>query len=368
MKILHICNDFLGSKVHVNLYNNISYEQYVYFPFRKHTKDKNMPQLNQNISLIKGCYLSLYHKVLFRNKINFLLNDLIKKVDINKFDLIHATTLYSDGVLAYKLFKKNSTPYVVSVRNTDVNLFLKYRPDLNILINKVLLNASEIIFVADSLHANFYSNSHIKKIKTRIIDKSTIIYNGIDEYWFNNYFRKKEKIYSTKILFVGAFDKNKNTINLIEAFNSLVKKGYDLELNLIGRNGSEEEEIKKIASKSKGINFIGEVSNKYELLCHYRNNNIFALVSKRETFGLVYIEALTQGLPILYSKGQGIDGVFEERIGEGVNPNSIESIEKGLDKLIKNYQTYLDRKIRLDKFSWSEISQQYKYIYYKNKR
>ena len=41
--------------------------------------------------------------------------------------------------------------------------------------------------------------------------------------------------------------------------------------------------------------------------------------SRYETFGLVYGEAMSQGLPIIYSKGQGVDGYFKEgTVGYGV--------------------------------------------------
>lgn len=41
-------------------------------------------------------------------------------------------------------------------------------------------------------------------------------------------------------------------------------------------------------------------------------SDIFVMPSKPETFGLVYVEALSQGLPILYAKGEGFDGYFDE--------------------------------------------------------
>lgn len=58
--------------------------------------------------------------------------------------------------------------------------------------------------------------------------------------------------------------------------------------------------------------------------------------SKAETFGLVYVEAMLQGLPILYTKNEGIDGFYEENIGEKVISTDMEEIQIKLLKLIEN--------------------------------
>ena len=60
-----------------------------------------------------------------------------------------------------------------------------------------------------------------------------------------------------------------------------------------------------------------------------KEHQIFAMPSFNETFGLVYIEALSQNLPILYTKSEGIYKYFEEgHFGIGVEPSNIASIKK----------------------------------------
>jgi glycosyltransferase involved in cell wall biosynthesis len=51
---------------------------------------------------------------------------------------------------------------------------------------------------------------------------------------------------------------------------------------------------------------------KEKLLNNYRNSDIFIMPSYNETFGLVYIEAMSQGLPIIYTQNEGVDGYFKE--------------------------------------------------------
>ena len=87
------------------------------------------------------------------------------------------------------------------------------------------------------------------------------------------------------------------------------------------------------------------------------------MVSHHETFGLVYIEALSQGLPILYTKNQGIDCTFTENIGVGVNPKSENEIYSGLIHIIDNYNNFEINEINFEKFHWQNITLKYIEIY-----
>src|SRR5699024_9974529 len=99
----------------------------------------------------------------------------------------------------------------------------------------------------------------------------------------------------------------------------------------------------------------------------YASHDIFAMTSYNETFGLVYIEALSQGVPILLTKGEGVDGYFEkEDVYETVkDPYDVKEIAQKIGLLAD----WLDNKLKkrciasAKIFDWSQISQQYKSIY-----
>jgi L-malate glycosyltransferase len=87
--------------------------------------------------------------------------------------------------------------------------------------------------------------------------------------------------------------------------------------------------------------------------------------SFNETFGLVYIEAMSQGLPVIYSKGQGIDGYFNEgKVGFSVNPGNISDIATRIENILENYDEMNKNAITAVKeFKWSKIADKYIDIY-----
>ena len=86
--------------------------------------------------------------------------------------------------------------------------------------------------------------------------------------------------------------------------------------------------------------------------------------SIHETFGLVYIEALSQNLPVVFTKGQGIDGLFDESVGVGVNAFSVEEISEAIKKILKNPKGYNNKQICFNDFNWDIIAGKYNNYYH----
>ena len=99
-----------------------------------------------------------------------------------------------------------------------------------------------------------------------------------------------------------------------------------------------------------------------------RKANAFVMVSKPETFGLVYVEALSQHLPIVYAQGQGFDGFYPDGfVGYPAQAGNVESIAEKIECLIKNYQTIIKNveSLKLEEdFEWNNIAKKYISIYY----
>jgi glycosyltransferase involved in cell wall biosynthesis len=97
----------------------------------------------------------------------------------------------------------------------------------------------------------------------------------------------------------------------------------------------------------------------------YRQHDIFVMPSFLETFGVVYIEALSQGLPIVFSRGQAVDGYFAPgTVGEPVDPHDAESVQRAVLSIAARLDTLRPQCVAAARdFAWSSIAQRYVGLY-----
>ena len=156
MKILQISNDFFGSKVHANLFKELSKQgigQTIYCPVRSAEQAGGNNFDAKETTVIYDYIIKPYHRYVYHIKRNVIFRSLQKKVDLQEFDLVHAATLFSDGGQAYKIYKKYHIPYVVAVRNTDINGFLDMLPNTWPAGKKILCNAKKVFFISKAVAA-----------------------------------------------------------------------------------------------------------------------------------------------------------------------------------------------------------------------
>ncbi len=371
MKILHISSDFAKQKIYTNLIRSLSImgiSQLVYVPVRSKSEiNVNMDETIPNVKYKFSHILNICHRVNYLRKIKDVFLDLINSFDIQGVDLIHAHFLFSDGGVALKVKRKYGIKYVVAVRNTDINYFYKYGYHLRQKGNEILKNAEAVIFISPG-HKEKLTRRYLNAQQTiDLKSKEYLIPNGIEEFWLKNTFLRMSKpIEQIGIIYYGEYSKNKNLETLIEGAHILIRKyGLNIELTLIGEYGDNAQKIIRISTKFPWIKTYPKMT-KEELLIHLRKSQIFVMASFRETFGLVYIEALSQGLPIIYTKGEGIDGYFNEgEVGYSVNPKSAEDMaSKVLDILNTNYVDMSQRCTRASQnFNWNGVSDDYMNLY-----
>lgn len=365
MRVLHINSYYLESLFYKNMYDyqlkngmNIN----VYVPI---SNNKNKRNFNYGEYTIISKNHKKYDRIFFHLKHFKILNDIKLKYNINQFDLIHAHSLFSNGYIAYKLHQKYGIPYIVTVRNTDINVFFKWRFTLRRLGIKILLNADKIVFLSDIYRQNTLNEYIPKKYRKLLLKKIEIIPNGIDDFWLKNRNTKPKKIKNInniRLVFAGRIDKNKNLISTINACKILIKKGMKIKFTIVGKvqNKIIYDEIRK----EPFVCYIKELP-KEELIDVYRNNDIYIMPSLTESFGLVYAEAITQGLPVIYSKDQGFDGQFlEGEVGYHVISTDVNDICDKILLIIRNYNKISNNCISLyDKFDWKRIMKHYDKIY-----
>lgn len=157
------------------------------------------------------------------------------------------------------------------------------------------------------------------------------------------------------VFFVGTREPRKNLLRLIEAWQPLAKE-YDL--LIAGDNGWDESDSDSIQFKYKP-RFLGRV-NDLELSVLYANASVFAYPSLYEGFGLPILESFHHGTPVVTSNNSGMIEVAGNA-AELVDPESVESITKGLEKILgentEEQKKRLQRMIiRQQMFSWDQAA------------
>lgn len=366
MKILHLNSNFVFTKIYQNQLDNMSndFEHVIYNPIRKNvnieTHSKYELHIPKNIKNSDSIF-SLRR----RNRSFKYLHDFI---DLQNINLIHAHTLTNDGLLAYSLHKKYNIPYILTIRGTDVNFSIPFKIHLRKSFKNVIKNAGIIIFPNHSYKNKILSFFKGDENIAEKLEESVVIPNGIDPFWIVNAKKDKKKRNLNKeiqLLYVGRILSNKNIHRVLKAVNLINSDGkYFIGFNVVGNiiNKKYFEELRK----SYSFKYYGS-KNKEEIKEIMKNMDVFTMPSKSETFGLVYIEAMSQSLPLIYTKNEGIDGYFSNRMyGVASNYKNVEEIKNNILYILDNYQRFQNNLLNkgfLNEFKWNEIGKIYNSLY-----
>lgn len=367
--VLHLCGDFAKQQIYTLLVKNLAQQsvaQVVYAPVRTAAEAAwSAPELVGTPCHLRHI-LSGRDRLFFRAKVRRVVRDIPGQVDLATVRLVHAHFLYSDGAIALALKKQFGLPFIVAVRNTDINAFMRYRPDLASTRDRVLAEAEKVVFLSHA-YQSLLSRRLDRVLRQRVEAKSLVVPNGIQEDWLAEAPPVTERDpQSLRLLYVGDFSLNKNIPALLDAVG-LLAKSRDARLTLVGGGGDGSKQVDRLLRSGRFpfAKIAGRVSDPRELRGIYREHDVFVMVSHFETFGVVYIEALSQGLPIVHSRGQGVDGYFEPAtVAEAAHPQEVADIAACIDAVAARLPGIRGRCIEeARRFDWRHIATTYSVIY-----
>lgn len=371
MNLLYISEDHLNSKVHHQLCNALmnSEEQLnitlfsvarTGIGFQDIRSLYEDPLYDEKVVPLTNSHF--FYKYWFPYKIRTKWRLLLNSVDLFQINYVHAATLFSEGIMAYRCWKYYGIPYSVTIRGTDINFYLKKMPHLWHLGREIVRNAKKVIFISPAQQKSAYLAPPFFKIQKILEEKSIVIPNGLDPYW-HLHRAKREVRKPSKWLYVGKFDRNKNVEFLIESFLKARVERSDWELHLVGGGGDREQAVLQLIEQNpEAIVYHGVEYDKERLQQYYREADAFIMVSKSETFGLVYLEALSQGLPVIYTKGEAIDQLFEnQKVGIAATLKDPTGVTNAMLTLFDHYDEYCAEVANLDLslFDWEKIANSY---------
>ncbi len=346
MKILIICesiNTLGGSLVSASRFiSGLSVNNQIILYTTKLPKDFKLNLKLQNKNVIIREYFSSFGTG--GQKFKHILPNFSLKKDFNLDhpDLIYSIhpSLVSKYVL--KLAKKNKIPFVSHV-HVDKDQLSFQLPD-NILSKIILKQLNKLMYFVynNSSYLIYPSKSAFDRNTSFIQNKNyCIISNGIDLNTFKKDKTNKLTLLrkynltnnSKKVLFVGRFNKEKNLDLLLKVTKLYSHKA--IEFLIVGEGNLKKKYVEKYAA-SKNIAFLGFISIE-ELIKVYSISDIFVLPSIFELEGMVVLEAMACGLPVLISNHK--DNASKQFVNDNgfiFKYNSTNDLKEKLDLLLQN--------------------------------
>ena len=371
MRVLHINVNYIVSALHQTMIehlNQLGIESKVFVP--TYNRNRSIVDCKEYVTLSE-CFKK-WDRLFYFKKQRKIIDAILENYKVGDFDVIHAYTLFTDGNAAMELSKKYGVPYVVAIRNTDVNDFFKKMLHLRKHGVKILENASAVFFLSP-VYRDVVMQKYVPDyLRESIARKTHIIPNGIDNFWHQNTYNRDitstekriQKDKELKCIYVGGIDRNKNIELSLKALMQMNANGWKCSLTSVGK--IVDHSVYEQLSRYSFFVYV-ESKVKEELIHYYRNADIFIMPSHTETFGLVYAEAMSQGLPVIYTKGQGFDGQFPDgEIGCAVRDTDPWEVACAIEKVCERYQIISKNAIKkVARFRWDGICTQYCNIYQK---
>lgn len=277
------------------------------------------------------------------------------KIYIKKFgipDVIHAHSIIYGGTIARDLAQEFNLPLVITEHSSNFSQGLYSKWQLQ-LAKKTVLSASRCISVSPSLGELLDEYFGTK-------DRWTWVPNIVAKRFLRPI---KEKPSSTALRFLslGVMKTIKGQHLLIDAFSKLLVTNPSSELWLGGDGPMKEELFDKVEKLgiSDNVKFLGTISpSKVPLL--FEQVNILVISSLYETFGVVAIEAMASGLPVVATRCGGPECIVTRSDGILVPVNDVELLANAMSELSKRYTDYCAAEIQnsaLKRFSSSTIAE-----------
>lgn len=267
-------------------------------------------------------------------------------------NVIHAQSTEIDSFLAKKIKKEYHIPYITTLRG------LKYGADC--ISKKNIKEASDLIAISPT------QIKHAKKLTNKNI---ILIPHGINNVFFNAKETKKTGSNKTtlQLLYYGRLRKSKNIDIVILALAEF----SNFSLDIIG-DGEEEKALQQLVAQKKiedRVHFHGRLSQN-QIASIINNYDIFIMPSENESLGRVYFEAMAGGLPVIASKGTGIDGLIKnKKEGILVTPGSLNELIEVFKTINSNPEILNTMRSNAtsfaEKYTWSQVAQNYYELYIK---
>lgn len=250
-------------------------------------------------------------------------------------DIVHAHSAF-EAYIASVLKEKYHMPFVITEHWSKMNSDFIGEEEKR--MGEGYVDADQVISVSDQLASSLKSKFGIDCI---------VIHNMVSDHFFDGELHQR---ISDQISFVsvGALNKGKGYDILIKAFAD-VDNDTNITLRIIG-SGPEESKLRQLIEENQLHNRVYLLGRKKpdEVSSIIADSDCFILTSRGETFGIVYIEAMAKGKPVIATKCGGPEGFVNDSNGLLIPKEDIPAATKAIEYMVEHVKEYDAKKIRQD--------------------
>lgn len=293
----------------------------------------------------------------------FFLPYILKK---EKIELIHMYHVYQLGGAVAIIKKLLHLPLFTYLIGWDTYDPIRPIPRLLRPYIAWVLNSSEKVCTScRSMRENAYQQGYKREKEMPLIPHGTNMPEMIMKRMKKVDVRSRHNTGNEKIVFsLQRLFPRKGLEYLIRAIPIVIKK-YPQVKFIIGGKGPEREKLEEEArelSVSEKVVFAGFIPDD-ELKAYYAAANVFALPSLYEGFGVVYVDALTNGVPVVTTRCGGPEDIVTEENGFLVPIRDEKAFAEALIAAL--LKTWDHQRIKKDaeRYDWKNVIEEYKSIY-----
>lgn len=263
-----------------------------------------------------------------------LLSRVWRRHQENKIDLIHAHAALPCGHAAALLSRQLDIPFVVTVHGLDAFFVQQAKGAAEGWCQRtaqsVYQKAARVICISHKV-ADVIANSATQRAEL------AVVHNGVDP---QRFLPAERHASSPVILSVGNLIPIKGHELLVRAFAAVHERHPQVTCEIIG-DGPERSHLVALANQLglKGKVLFRGRQNRKQVAEAMQRCTVFALPSRYEGLGCVYLEAMSAEKPAIACRGQGIEGVIRHRYdGWLIEPSDLDAMTDALALFLQDSQ------------------------------
>jgi len=293
-----------------------------------------------------------FFKYYLNLNIFFILNPYISKI-IRKgeIDIWHFNFINFKSLILINVLKKFNQKIIVTFHGADLQIdpLINYGYRLNkkydSFLKKTIKNIDKFTYLSETIREDLINLG---------VEEQKLIYfpNSVNiEKFKKTIAKRKENNELLSFITVARFAEKKKGLDLIEQVSSnLINKNVNFKWKIIGENSKLLYKSEFIRSNSNLFEIIENIENIHEdffphstLINHYKSSDLYLNLSRIESFGITFIEALASNVPIISFAGKGANEIIKDKFnGFLIKDNDVTELVNKIHQIKENKEIIND--------------------------